>query len=122
VVAGLGISIASGVFLIARPTAGDLPGIALGSEAILIVERIAMLFATWLLVVVVLVRALAGDLPVEISGRGIRYADAMAAQEGLLGSERAFERFGKELAELRESVAIVEGKLLSPDRDQDDML
>lgn len=68
----------AGVFLIELPT-GDLPGIALGSKAILVVERIAMLFAAWLLGLVVIARALEGELPIEISGRGVRYADVGTA-------------------------------------------
>ena len=107
VVAGLVVSIAAGVFLIERP-AGDLPGIALESEAILVIERIAMLFATWLLAVVVVVRSLAGDLPVELSGRGLRYADAATAQKGVLDADEAFERVGKELDELREAITGIE--------------
>jgi hypothetical protein len=110
VVAGLAISIAAGVFLIDRPAVGDLPGIALGSEAILVVERIVMLFGTWLLTVVVLVRALAGDLPVEISGRGVRSAEVATAQQGLLGSEHAFERVDRELEALHEAMSVIDGK------------
>lgn len=81
VIGGLVVSIVAGVFLIELPT-GDLPGIALGSEAILVVERIAMLLAVWLLGVVVIGRALKGELPIEISGRDIdALAEAVAALE-----------------------------------------
>ncbi len=45
---GLVASIISGVFLIDGPV-GELPGVALGSEAILAVERAVGLFAAWLL-------------------------------------------------------------------------
>lgn len=108
VVVGLGVSIAAGVFLIDRPAAGDLPGIALGSEAILVVERIATLFTLWLLGLVVVARALAGELPIEISGRGVRYADVETAQESLIDSGAALDRFAKDLGELRAAVAVVE--------------
>jgi hypothetical protein len=50
VVVGLAVSIVAGVFLIDRTTAGDLPSIALGSEAVLVVERIALLFGAGLFV------------------------------------------------------------------------
>ena len=121
VVAGLVVSIAAGVFLIELP-AGELPGIALESAAMLVIERIAILFATWLLAVVVVVRSLAGDLPVEVSGRGFRYADAAIAQKGLLDSEGAFERLDQEVDELRQAVAIIEAKQDGLAKSRDDML
>jgi hypothetical protein len=71
VIGGLVASIAVGVFLIGLPN-GDLPGIALESAVILVIERISVLFAAWLLGLVVIVRALVGELPIEISGRGTR--------------------------------------------------
>lgn len=88
VVAGLAVSIVAGVFLIDRPTAGDLP--------------------------------------IEISGRGLRYADASVAQQGALDSEGAFERVEREVEALREAVSVIE--LRQHDRagtahdDKDDML
>jgi hypothetical protein len=57
-----------------------LPGVALGSELILAVDRALALFAAWVLVLVVAGRAAAGELPIEISGSGIRYADAESAE------------------------------------------
>ncbi len=122
VVAGLAVCIAAGVFLIDRPTAGDLPGIALGSETILVVERVAMLFATWLLMVMVLVRALAGDLPIEISGRGLRYADAGTAQQGMHDSRGAFEHMKQEMAALRDAILVMEARQHDVRADKDDML
>jgi len=104
---GLIASIVAAVFLIELPT-GDLPGIALESGAILVIERIAVLFAVWLLALVVAARALAGELPIEISGRGLRYADADTAEKGLLDSEGAFKGLYGEIEELREAVAAIE--------------
>ncbi len=56
--------------------AGDppmvLPGIALGSTALLYVEKATACFSSYLLVLVVVVRAFAGDLPSEL--RGVKYA------------------------------------------------
>lgn len=93
--------------MIPMPTE-DLPGIALDAKAILVVERIAVLFAAWLLVQVVVVRALLGELPIEISGRGLRYADARTAQDGLIDSESALERAEVQFHALRERVATLE--------------
>jgi hypothetical protein len=107
VVGGLVASIVAGVFLIEAP--GDhLPGVALESESILVIERIAMLFVAWLLTLIVVARSLTGELPIEISGRGLRYADAATAQRGLLDSEGAFERMDRELEQLREAMAVIE--------------
>jgi hypothetical protein len=107
VVVGLIASIVAGVFLIPMPTE-DLPGIALEAKAILVVERIAVLFGAWLLVQVVVARALLGDLPIEISGRGIRYADARTAQDGLVDSESALDRVDDQFRALRERVVMLE--------------
>ncbi len=71
-------------------------------------ERIAMLFAAWLVAVVVLIRALAGDLPVEISGGGFRYADVETAQDGAIRSEQVFKRMESELDVLRKRVVWLE--------------
>jgi hypothetical protein len=115
VVGGLVVSTLVGLFLIEPPT-GDLAGIALGSATILAVERIAMLFAAWLLALVVIARALTGELPIEISGRGLRYADAATAQAGLGESERAFDRVDEEIRELQAAIVALEaGKVSAQD-------
>jgi hypothetical protein len=108
VVGGLVVSAVAGVFMIESP-AGSLPGIALESATILVVERIVMLFAAWLLALVVVARALTGELPIEISGRGLRYADAVTAHESLVDSERVFKLLREEIEELREAVVAIEG-------------
>jgi hypothetical protein len=100
----------------------DLPGIALDAKAILVVERIAVLFGAWLLVQVVVVRALPGELPIEISGRGLRYADASTAQDGLVDSETALERVDDQLRALRERVVMIEASRDGLAYQQDDML
>jgi hypothetical protein len=61
-----------------------LPSIALGSVFLLCVERTVALFAVCLLLVVVLVEAWRGNLPMEISGRGVKYERLRAeTKEGL---------------------------------------
>jgi hypothetical protein len=120
VVGGLVMSMIAGIFLIESPT-GGLPGVALGSEAILVIERIATLFAAWLLALVVVVRTLTGELPIEISGRGLRYADAVTAQDGLVDSETVFERVDEEIRALQGAIAALETREDS-DAISDDML
>lgn len=107
VVGGLVASIVAAVFLIEHP-GEDLPGIALGSEAILVIERIAMLFTVWLLGLVVIARALAGELPIEISGRGLRYADRDLAQHEMVESREAMRRLQGQVAALSDVVARLE--------------
>lgn len=50
-----------------------LPAVALGSELLLDLERAIALFAGALLLLVVLTEAWRGNLPTEISGRGVKY-------------------------------------------------
>lgn len=100
VVGGLLLSLATGALVIDAP-AGALPGVALGSETILVVERAAALFAAWVVTLVVVIRALAGELPVEISGRGFKYADAEASHDAVTGSGSALKELDAEVSLLR---------------------
>ena len=61
---------------IALPTAHDLPALALGNRELLWLERTLLLFYGFLLLFVPVVRALQGELPIELSARGARYAEA----------------------------------------------
>lgn len=103
VAGGLVASVVGGVFLI-EGSVGDLPGVALGSETILVVERIVGLFAAWLFVVVVMSRALVGQLPSEISGRGVRYASRDTTQHALVEARSTLERLNGEVEDLREVI------------------
>lgn len=114
-VGGLVASIVAAVFLIAPPT-GDLPGVALGSDAILVIERIAMLFTVWLLGLIVIARALAGELPIEVSGRGLRYADRDLAQHEMVESREAMRRLQGQVAALSDIVARLEDADRMPGR------
>jgi len=58
-----------------------LPGVALGSRELLIAERAASMFAILFVVALVLVRAVQGELPQELSGRGVKYARSDAVDE-----------------------------------------
>jgi hypothetical protein len=60
---------------IALPTSPDLPALALGNRELLWLERALVLFYGFLLLVPA-VRALQGELPIELSTRGAWYAEA----------------------------------------------
>lgn len=69
-------------------TPEKLPGVALGSEALLHVERTLAMLVALLFLLVVAVRGWRGQLPKALSGRGIEYeevvrttADAARAME-----------------------------------------
>jgi hypothetical protein len=56
-----------------------LPGVALGSTALLYVEKATACFTAYLLVLVVVARAFDGQLPSEL--RGVRFSDGDAKGE-----------------------------------------
>jgi hypothetical protein len=78
-----------------------LPGVALGSDLVLAAERATALFAGWMLVLVVVSRALAGELPLEITSRGFRYAEAETTRRTTAQLERSVEDLEADLAEMR---------------------
>lgn len=82
----------------------SLPGVALGSPALLAVERGLAFFAAWLLVLVVSAQALNGRLPIEVSGRGVRYAEAGGTQDGLTATRDALTKLNAEMDVLRELI------------------
>jgi hypothetical protein len=98
VIGGLiGALIASGI---TGSPSGSLPGIALGSEPLLLVERAVAFFAAWMVFVVVVAQALKGHLPTEISGRGVRYAEAETAGETRANTEEVVRRHDSEIKRL----------------------
>jgi Tfp pilus assembly protein PilO len=82
-----------------------LPGAALGSVLLLRVEWALALFAALLLAIVVLVRAWYGLLPSEISGRGVRYAEAYETQTAVNESAAALEGLKVQVAALAHQLA-----------------
>jgi hypothetical protein len=76
----LGLAAAAGASAVGGLPAGPLPGVALGSGPLLIVERAVAFFAAWMVCLVIVAQALRGRLPVEISGRGVRYAPASTVE------------------------------------------
>jgi hypothetical protein len=85
------------------PVPERLPGIALGSDELLIAERAASLFAVLFLAVLVLVRAMQGRLPEELSGRGVKYASSDAVDELRDRIDSQFEAYDRSLEELEDA-------------------
>lgn len=67
-----GIAVAAIALGIALPAPDDLPSLALGSREVLWLERTLVLFYGFLLLFVPILRALQGELPIELSARGAR--------------------------------------------------
>jgi hypothetical protein len=87
-------ALAAVVLGIALPVPHSLPGPALGSQELLWVERAILFFYGFLLLFVPVLRALEGVLPIELSTRGARYADAsQEAIEDLTTRMGAVEEF-----------------------------
>lgn len=91
------ISICAGV-----PT--NIPSVALGSSFLLYVERAIALFAGSLLIVVILVEAWRGNLPVEMSGRGLKY-DRLKEDslQGVEETKRALQALAEAILEERKA-------------------
>lgn len=75
---------AAAVSTLAAGEPKKLPGAALGSATVLHLERIALVVGLVLLLLIFLDRALMGELPVELSTTGARYADVARTSEAAL--------------------------------------
>jgi len=85
-----------------------LPAVALGSDALLHVERAIALFVGYLAIAVVLVRSWEGQLPDEISGRGLKYAARelkIETREAIAGLRDHAAVTSEEIAALRSDLA-----------------
>ena len=89
-------------------TPAELPGIAMGSAAVLHVERAGALFAVGLFVVVVLARAWSGELPTEVSGRGVQYTPATTTEAIRDTVAEALEDLAAVQVELRQRLESLE--------------
>jgi hypothetical protein len=78
---------------------------ALESPTVLVVERLAVLLAAWLSGAVVLTEAWRGRLPVEVSGRGVKYAEAATGQAMVEQVESALRRHDSDIGALRREIA-----------------
>ena len=99
-----GLTGATALSVVAGSPAGPMPGVALGSLALLMAERTVALFAIWLLIVVVVIRAFRDQLPVEISGRGVRYADVEDVQAKAACTEDVLRGIDVDMRWLRKMV------------------
>jgi hypothetical protein len=97
-VGALAASAASGV-------PSDLPALALGSATVLMAERTFALFAIWMAIVVVVSRAMSDQLPVEVGGRGLRYAEAQSVRSKTHRTDEALREMDSDIRWLRKAVA-----------------
>ena len=74
--AAFAAAVGGGIFL---PHAGALPSAALGTTWLLYALRALVIFYGLLLLLIPLIRALRGELPVELSMRGARYEETSAS-------------------------------------------
>lgn len=95
---------------------GGLPGIALGSEALLAVERTAAFFLAWMLALVMLAESCRGRLPLEISGRGVRYADVPTSQANVQEARDQIERLKDEITVQRDEMAYLQQCIYTTDK------
>jgi hypothetical protein len=72
VIAALG---GAGIVTIATGTPAALPDIALSSSVLFHLERIVVLLASAVAILLVVSRAWRGELPFEISAQGLKYSD-----------------------------------------------
>jgi hypothetical protein len=98
-----------------------LPGVALGSRELLIAERAAAMFAILFVVALVLVRAVQGELPQELSGRGVKYARSDAVDELRDRLDTQFEAYDNSLEELEEAQAQLHGRMAALEEREPDV-
>lgn len=107
-----GLSVSAALSLTAGvPDAAELPGVALGSPGLLVLERVMVAFAAWLALLTVVTEAIRGRLPVEVSGQGVRYASAEATEDAvrevrgaLRDNEASVEAVRRDLTVLRDRI------------------
>lgn len=103
---------AASLYLATRAAIPDrLPGVALGSEEVLVAERAASVFAILFLGVLILVRAIQGELPEELSGRGVKYAARDAVDELRDRAAAQFEAYDNSLQELEAAQQDLDARL-----------
>lgn len=104
----VGLLVAMAASAVTGPPSGSLPGVALGSEPLLLVERTIAFFAAWMVCLVIVIQALRGHLPTEISGRGVRYANAEGVEATKDEAEQAMQRLSSTVDRLRWELLIAE--------------
>lgn len=104
--------VATGVFVLCLATAAvvlgfegstphKLPGAALGSAFVLHSERAAGLFAIFLLLGTVIVRGFQGELPIELSGRGVKWTPKESTELIKTETANAIDELGESITALR---------------------
>jgi hypothetical protein len=86
----------------------SLPGVALGSTTVLRIERVGVLFAVWLFVLVVIAQAWRGQLPSEVSGRGVKYAESEGTQESVRAAATGLRELNYDIQQMRVELMRVE--------------
>lgn len=106
VLGGLGGCLLAGI----EPSVPDhgLPGVALGSTLVLSAERVGVLFAVWLFIFVVIAQAWRGQLPAEVSGRGVKYADSEGTRESVRVAQMGLRELDADIQRIRVELMRVE--------------
>jgi hypothetical protein len=115
---GIAVSVVVGVPLAAALVVSGIegaehpyPGVALGSAAVLVIERALAVWAVWLLILVVMEKAWAGRLPDEISGRGVKYAGVAGVEEVRSELQAAIEAQEAATEDTLDRIAALEERL-----------
>jgi uncharacterized membrane protein len=97
-----------------------VPSLALGSPIVLALQIALVFFYGSLLLLVPLVRALEGDLPIELSLRGARWSEQAlgVGDEVLKRQDEDEERVARDQFDLREEVQRLRKRLDEADRAQ----
>ena len=98
----VGLLTAASAVTLMQGTPGALPAVALGSEVLFHLERAAALLAALMVILVMIIRAARGELPVELSTQGLRYASS---------DEQAEQALTFDVLQVRQAVARLEERL-----------
>lgn len=111
---GIGLAIS---IVVGPPS--TMPGVALGSTMLLHVERAVTLLAAVLLIAVILDQAWDGELPSEISGKGVKYEKLRQNSEALSGiTAKSLKGLHKAVAEERAQREELEEKVTALEAQQ----
>ncbi len=123
----LALLVASGagaVIVSLNSSMSDIPSFAFGSHVVLAVQVALVLFYGALLLLVPLVRALDGDLPVELSLRGARWTEEAfgIGDEVLARQKRAEEKAAKADLDIKKEVRLLREQLKDAGQAQDKLV
>lgn len=92
-------------------TPARLPGVALSSSALFHLERTVAFVAGYVSLIVIVVRAWSGHLPVELSTQGFKYADDTDVARTLARLVTEIDRSRSDRAELRLRLEALEAEV-----------